>query len=81
MSEEPGIWNPSWEGQLISPHSLSKVVYKAVWRGENLYIFRRVNKGAGYRGNNYPCDGWALAWSDVSSYLGEHPPSFIPLGK
>jgi hypothetical protein len=67
------------DGQLISQSNDPNAIrYKAIFEKDNLYIYRFVRKGRGYRGNYYPCDGWILAWTDCSD-LTEVPPSFVPL--
>ena len=55
--------------------------YRGVFINGNFLLYRRVSKGDGYRGNNYPEDGYALAWADMIGevMLNEWAPAFVPL--
>ena len=66
-------------GQALSPNNKSDILYKGVFEGKNLYIYRRVFAGDTYRGEAHKKDGYLLAWTDILEYVGEMPPSFVPL--
>lgn len=74
-------------GQLISQSNEPNAIqYKGVFDGNNLYLYRKVRAGLGYRGKTYPEDGWVLAWSDIGEFTGSPGvlpsiPNFVPMEK
>lgn len=66
------------EGQVVSLGYQGEEYYRAVFVGKNFFLYKFVKKGRGYRGVDYPEDGYTLAWSDNFEY-GIIPPSFVPL--
>jgi hypothetical protein len=56
--------------------------YRGLFYNGNFYLYKHVEKGRGYRGNKYPCEGYVLAYSDVFTHDKTliFPPTFIPRG-
>ena len=57
-----------------------RIRYRTFFIDKSFHVYRFVKRGIGYRGNNYPEDGYALVYSDNFDVCFLHMPAFVGLG-